>query len=172
MTQKKIKVAIQGGPASFHEVAAQQYFPEYDVESMPCQSFRELCEVLHKSKADQAVMAVENTLAGSILPNYNLLHQYNLFVTGELWLPIEQNLMALPGQQLQDLRKVPEGEIISEAEFNDSLSFLQPWGFTIYRTYYGPGSDRQWDELIQIVTNGTKDAVQSERPQELPMTLP
>jgi hypothetical protein len=73
---------------------------------------------------------------------------------------------------LQDLRKVPEGEIISEAEFNDSLSFLQPWGFTIYRTYYGPGSDRQWDELIQIVTNGTKDAVQSERPQELPMTLP
>lgn len=106
MTHKKIKVAIQGGPASFHEVAAQQYFPGHEVQSLPCQSFRELCEALHKGKADQAVMAVENTLAGSILPNYNLLHQYNLFVTGELWLPIEQNLMALPGQRLQDLRKV------------------------------------------------------------------
>lgn len=106
MVQNKIRVAIQGGPASFHEVAARQYFPMSDVESVPCQSFRQLCEVLQQGEADQAVMAVENTIAGSILPNYNLLHQYNLFVTGELWLPIEQNLMALPGQQLEDLTKV------------------------------------------------------------------
>lgn len=62
---------------------------------------------------------------------------------------------------LQNLRKVPEGEIISEAELNNPLSFLHPWGFTIYRTYYGPGSDRQWDELIQAVTNSTKDAVRA-----------
>jgi hypothetical protein len=60
---------------------------------------------------------------------------------------------------LESLRKLPHDEIISEAEFNNPLSFLQPWGFTIYRTYYGPGSDRQWDELIQAVTNGTKNAV-------------
>lgn len=120
MTQRKIKVAIQGGPASFHEVAAQQYFPECDVESVPCQSFRELCEALQQGEADQAVMAVENTLAGSILPNYNLLHQFNLFVTGELWLPIEQNLMALPGQQLQDLTKV----VTHPMALNQCMEFL------------------------------------------------
>lgn len=119
MTQK-IKVAIQGGPASFHEVAAQQYFPEYEVESVPCQSFRQLCETLQHGKADQAVMAVENTLAGSILPNYNLLHQFDLFVTGELWLPIEQNLMALPGQQLQDLTKV----VSHPMALNQCMEFL------------------------------------------------
>ncbi|GAB3526510.1 prephenate dehydratase [Pontibacter brevis] len=119
MTQK-LKVAIQGGPASFHEVAAQQYFPQYEVESVPCQSFRQLCEVLNEGKADQAVMAVENTLAGSILPNYNLLHQFNLFVTGELWLPIEQNLMALPGQQLQDLTKV----VTHPMALNQCMEFL------------------------------------------------
>lgn len=119
MTQK-LKVAIQGGPASFHEVAAQQYFPEHAVESVPCQSFRQLCEVLEQGKADQAVMAVENTLAGSILPNYNLLHQFNLFVTGELWLPIEQNLMALPGQQLQDLVKV----VTHPMALNQCMEFL------------------------------------------------
>lgn len=102
----QISIAIQGGPASFHEVAAQQYFPHLQVHSLPCPSFRRLCEALEQGEADQGVMAVENTIAGSILPNYNLLHQFGLFVTGEMWMPIEQNLMALPGQQLQDLRKV------------------------------------------------------------------
>ncbi|EUC28492.1 hypothetical protein COCCADRAFT_40990 [Bipolaris zeicola 26-R-13] len=60
---------------------------------------------------------------------------------------------------LENLRKVPDGEIISEAEFKHPLSFLQPWGFTIYRTYYEPGSDQRWDELIQSITNGAKDAI-------------
>lgn len=119
MTQK-LKVAIQGGPASFHEVAAQQYYPEHEVESVPCQSFRQLCETLQQGAADLGAMAVENTLAGSILPNYNLLHQFNLFVTGELWLPIEQNLMALPGQQLQDLTKV----VTHPMALNQCMEFL------------------------------------------------
>lgn len=101
-------------------MAAQQYFPGYDVDSVPCQSFRQLCEVLQQGEADQGVMAVENTLAGSILPNYNLLHQFNLFVTGELWLPIEQNLMALPGQQLQDLTKV----VTHPMALNQCMEFL------------------------------------------------
>ncbi|KAJ6194982.1 hypothetical protein J3E72DRAFT_198360 [Bipolaris maydis] len=60
---------------------------------------------------------------------------------------------------LKSLRKVLEGKIISQAEFNNSLGFLQPRGFTIYRTYYGPGSDQQWDELIQAITIGAKDAI-------------
>ncbi len=120
MVENKIRVAIQGGPASFHEVAAQQYYPQYEVESVACPSFRQLCEVLQQGEANVAVMAVENTLAGSILPNYNLLHQYNLFVTGELWLPIEQNLMALPGQQLEDLTKV----VSHPMALNQCMDFL------------------------------------------------
>ena len=75
--------------------------------------------------------------------------------------PVDFTMSCKIRNLLQNLRKVPEGEIISEAELNNPLSFLHPWGFTIYRTYYGPGSDRQWDELIQAVTNSTKDAVRA-----------
>ncbi|KAJ4311762.1 hypothetical protein N0V94_007779 [Neodidymelliopsis sp. IMI 364377] len=60
---------------------------------------------------------------------------------------------------LQRLRRVPDGEILTEAEFNNPLNFLQPWGFTIYRTHYDPGSNQQWDALIQTITNGAKEAI-------------
>jgi hypothetical protein len=73
--------------------------------------------------------------------------------------PVDVAMFSLVEHLLKRLRKVPDGEMISKAEFNNPLSFLQPWGFTIYRTYYGRGSDRQWDELIQAMTNGAKDAV-------------
>lgn len=103
---QNLKIAIQGGPASFHDIAARQYFADAAVETLPCTSFRQLCDTLQQGHADYAVMAIENALAGSILTNYNLLEQFDLHVTGEMWLAIDQNLMALPGQKIQDLKDV------------------------------------------------------------------
>ena len=103
--RKKIKVAIQGLTASFHEVAAQSYF-DRSIEVVECLTFHQLCETLAKSKADFAVMAIENSIAGSILPNYFLLQQFHFNIIGELYLPIHLHLLVLPGVKLNDLKTI------------------------------------------------------------------
>lgn len=100
--KKKIRVAIQGLTASFHEVAALTYFHE-PIEIVECLTFHALCEALDKGNADIAVMAIENSIAGSILPNYFLLQHYHFTITGELYLPIHMHLLALPGVKLKDI---------------------------------------------------------------------
>ncbi|MCU0397208.1 MAG: prephenate dehydratase [Cyclobacteriaceae bacterium] len=102
MKKKKIKVAIQGISTSFHEVAALTWFHE-PVEIIECMTFHALCEALDKGKADYAVMAIENSIAGSILPNYFLLQQYHFNITGEIYLPIHLHLLALRGVKLRDV---------------------------------------------------------------------
>lgn len=102
MKKKKIKVAIQGISTSFHEVAALTWFQE-PVEIIECMTFHALCEALDKGKADYAVMAIENSIAGSILPNYFLLQQYHFNITGEIYLPIHLHLLALRGVKLRDV---------------------------------------------------------------------
>ncbi len=99
---KKIRVAIQGLATSFHEVAALTYFTE-PIEIVECLTFHALCEALDKGHADVAVMAIENSIAGSILPNYFLLQHYHFSITGELYLPIHMHLLALPGVKLKDI---------------------------------------------------------------------
>jgi prephenate dehydratase len=99
---KKIRVAIQGLATSFHEVAALTYFKE-PIEIVECLTFHALCEALDKGNADVAVMAIENSIAGSILPNYFLLQHYHFTITGELYLPIHMHLLALPGVKLKDV---------------------------------------------------------------------
>ncbi|GHA77636.1 prephenate dehydratase domain-containing protein [Pontibacter akesuensis] len=101
-----IRIAIQGGPASFHDAAARQLHHDHLIETVPCTTFRSLSTALAGGAVDAAVMAIENTLAGSLLPNYSLLQEHHLHVTAEAWLPIDQNLMALPGQKLEDIRTV------------------------------------------------------------------
>lgn len=101
--KKKLKVAIQGIAASFHEVAARTYFPS-PVETVECLSFHQLCECLKNGGSDYAVMAIENSIAGSILPNYFLLQSYHFSIIGELYLPIHMHLLALPGVKLSDLK--------------------------------------------------------------------
>jgi prephenate dehydratase len=103
--KKKLRVAIQGIAASFHEVAAQHYFHE-PIETVECLSFHELCEGLKSDRADYAVMAIENSIAGSILPNYFLLQEYHFRIIGELYIPIHMHLMALPGTKLQDIKSI------------------------------------------------------------------
>lgn len=104
--KKKLNVAIQGIATSFHEVAALTYFKEEPIDTLECLSFHQLCESLKKGDADYAVMAIENSIAGSILPNYFLLQEYHFNIVGELYLPIHMHLLALPGVKLADIRSI------------------------------------------------------------------
>ncbi|WP_062544989.1 prephenate dehydratase [Rufibacter tibetensis] len=103
---RALKIAIQGGPASFHETAAKELFPSATISTLPCASFIELCQTLESGLADSAVMAVQNSLAGPLLPNYRLMDQFGFSITAERWLLLDQTLMALPGQKLEDIKQV------------------------------------------------------------------
>lgn len=105
MKNKKQRIAIQGIAASFHEVAALTYFSE-NIETIECLSFHDLCEELKHERADFAVMAIENSIAGSILPNYFLLQEYHFSIVGEIYLPIHMHLMALPGTKLSQIKTI------------------------------------------------------------------
>lgn len=99
------KIAIQGFEASFHEIAAIQFFGK-DIETIECESFTKLFDVMEKGEADFAVCAIENAIAGSILPNYANLRNSNLEIFGEVYLQIEMNLMALPNQDINDIKEI------------------------------------------------------------------
>ncbi|MCX2742179.1 prephenate dehydratase domain-containing protein [Pontibacter anaerobius] len=99
----KTRIAIQGGPVSFHDAAARQLLTGKTIETVNCTTFRSLCSALQQDGIDAAVMAIENTLAGSLLPNYTLLLEHHLHIAAELWLSVDQNLMALPGQSIADI---------------------------------------------------------------------
>lgn len=105
-TGRKTGIAIQGYEGSFHQVAARSFFGK-TVEVIPCASFRELIQIaVNASLSAGAVMAIENSIAGSILPNYNLLQKSKLKVVGEVYLSISQNLLVNPGVRLEDIREV------------------------------------------------------------------
>ena len=100
------KVSIQGYEGSFHQEAARKYFGK-EVEVVPCATFRDVVKIaLNQNESDGGVMAIENSIAGSILPNYNLLQKSNLQVVGEVYLQIKQNLLVNPGVKLEDIREV------------------------------------------------------------------
>jgi prephenate dehydratase len=120
--KKKIRVAIQGIATSFHEVAAMQHFGQ-DIETVECLSFHGLCEAIKGGKADFGVMAIENSIAGSILPNYFLLQQYHFTILGEVYLPIRMHLMALPGVELSSI-KVIESHPMAIRQCSDYLHQL------------------------------------------------
>lgn len=102
----KTRVSIQGYEGSFHQVAAEQFFGK-DVQVITCATFREVVRVAASHReSNGGVMAIENSIAGSILPNYNLLQQSDLRVVGEIYLQIGQNLLVNPGVKLEDIREV------------------------------------------------------------------
>jgi prephenate dehydratase len=101
-----LPVAIQGYEGSFHQVAARSFFGK-KVEILPCATFMDV--IKHSSNPEvtsAGVMAIENSLAGSILPNYNLLQKSNLHVIGEVYLQIDQHLMVNPAVELKDIKEV------------------------------------------------------------------
>ncbi len=101
-----IKVAIQGYPGAFHDIASRRYFENREIEIIPGHSFDDVVNLIKNKTADVGLMAIENTLAGSIMSNYYRLLENNLKATGEIYLRIKQNLMALPGQKIEELKEV------------------------------------------------------------------
>jgi prephenate dehydratase len=100
------KIAIQGGYGAFHEIAALHYFNNEKIEIIPNDTFNDLFKSLKMRHADYGIMAIENSLAGSILPNYELLRESKMKIIGEIYVRIKQNLVALPGQSINDIREV------------------------------------------------------------------
>ena len=101
------RIAIQGVSGAFHHVAATRYFDTQNLQIIGTDTFEELIEKAEdKSQSDHALMAIENTIAGSILNNYQLLNQSSLFIVGEVYLRIQQNLMVNKGVKIEDLIEV------------------------------------------------------------------
>lgn len=101
------RIVIQGYPGAFHDVAARLYYSDNEVEIIPADWFDNVVDkVEDPGQADVGMMAIENTLGGGMLENYKLINQSNLHITGEIYLRIVQNLMALPGQKIADLKEV------------------------------------------------------------------
>jgi len=98
-------IGIQGIQGSFHHLVAQQYFGE-QVNVLEAMSFHEMVNSLVSGESQEAVMAIENSIAGSILPNYALIDENELQIIGEHYIPINMNLMALSGQKITDIKKV------------------------------------------------------------------
>lgn len=103
------KVAIQGVKGSFHEQAARLFYQDHGKcvpDIVECSTFDGLYRSMDAGAADAAVMAIENTVSGGLLPNFELLRKYDRKIKGEVFLRIQQNLMAMPGQRIEDLREV------------------------------------------------------------------
>ena len=96
------RVAIQGIAGSFHEDAAHNYFKD-EIEIVECKSFTTVCELIDTDKVDIAVMAIENSIAGSLLKNYQLIRDFHLRIIGEIYLHIQMNLLVVPGVKPKDI---------------------------------------------------------------------
>lgn len=120
--QQQPKIAIQGVAGAFHDVAATQYFGEGRT-LLECATFRDVCQAVNDQKADFGIMAIENTIAGSLLQNYSLINEYRLKVIGESFLHIQMQLMGLEGVRMEDLEYIHSHPIaIAQcADFLESL---------------------------------------------------
>lgn len=103
--EKVIKVAIQGVPGCFHHEAAEKFW-NGDIDLVPGMTFDDAVSNIQSGAAEYGILAIENSLAGSIIPNYNLLRKSKMKICGEISLHIEQNLMATPGQSLEEIAEV------------------------------------------------------------------
>lgn len=102
-----LKIVIQGHPGCFHEEAAKVYFQHQSLDVVPADSFEELARImLEDNDIDAGIMAIENSIAGSILQNYRILRENNFWIQGEIYHRIVHNLMVFPGQRIEDIYEV------------------------------------------------------------------
>lgn len=99
------KIAIQGIAGSFHEDAARRYFDD-EIQVVECKSFTSVCNLIDTDQVSIAVMAIENSIAGSLLQNYALIRDYHLKIIGEIYIHIQMNLMANPGVKKEDIKTI------------------------------------------------------------------
>lgn len=129
-TKHNKKIAIQGYEGSFHQEAAWVYFGK-SIEVIPCATFRDVVAIASDSKQSTGgLMAIENSIAGSILPNYNLLQRSNLCIKGEIYLNINQNLLVYPGVKLEDIKEVHSHPMAIQ----QCLSFLEQYNWKLIET--------------------------------------
>lgn len=125
-----VKVSIQGMEGSFHEEAARHYFGN-DTQVVCCHTFSQVLKNANNTAVcDAGIMAIENSIAGSILANYNLLRKSNLRITGEIYLHIRQNLLANPGVTLDDIHEVHSHPMALQ----QCLKFLDAYNWKLVET--------------------------------------
>lgn len=100
-----MKVAIQGIQGSFHQQVAHQYFDK-TIEVVECKTFKDVAKQLAKNEVDFGIMAIENSIAGALIPNYALIDTFQFNVVGEYYLKISLNVMALPGQKIEEIQEI------------------------------------------------------------------
>ena len=105
MPKMKKRIAIQGAEGSNHHKVARNFYGDA-VALQECLSFDVLVDSLLDKTSDKGIMAIENTIAGSIIPNYALIDANNLYISGEEYLNIHHHLMALQGQKIEDIKEV------------------------------------------------------------------
>ena len=105
--RRQTKLVIQGFPGSYHDEAAQRYFGANRMEIVPAESFELLARQLTDNQSiNYGLMAIENSIAGSILQNYRILRERDFWISGEIFLRISHQLMALPGQTIDDIHSI------------------------------------------------------------------
>ncbi|WP_242134510.1 prephenate dehydratase [Aestuariivivens marinum] len=141
-------VAIQGVKGSFHHIVSQQFFNK-DVEAIECLTFDRVVEALLNQECDAAIMALENSIAGSILPNYALIDGCNLHIVGEHYVDVQHNLMVLPGQSIQDIEEV----------YSHPMALLQCKEFFKKHPHIKLVEDKDTAEVAQRIQNKQLRAV-------------
>ncbi len=124
-----MKVSIQGYEGSFHQMAAQKFFGK-QTTVLPCATFNDVIKTTTSKEADAGIMAIENSIAGSILPNYNLLQKSNLVIIGEVYLQIDQNLLVNNDVKLEDIKEVHSHPMALQQCF----SFLEKYNWKLIET--------------------------------------
>jgi prephenate dehydratase len=153
----KMKIAIQGEAGSFHDMAAQQYFSGRTIEIVPCSTFDLTLSTVKEGVADFAMMAIENARAGSILYNYTLIRESGLKILGEHNLRVKQNLMALAGQTIPEIKEIRSHPIA----LSQCMSFLNKHPeITLVESYDTAGSARDISEnsMKGVATIASKHA--------------
>lgn len=120
-----IKIAIQGIESSFHHLAVQKLFPDNNITLLPCDSFNKVTRTITDFSADFGVIAIENSIAGSILPNYTLIDREDLQILEEVYLNIDMFLMVLEGETLHTINEIRSHPVALQ-QCKDYLMRVQP----------------------------------------------
>lgn len=100
----ELVIAFQGEPGAYSQQAVRQHFGP-NTTALPCRSFSDIFEAIHRGQADKAMLPVENTLAGTVIPAYDQLLDHDLRIQAEVVLRVEHCLLAPPGAELADVRR-------------------------------------------------------------------
>ena len=118
----KIKIVVQGFPGCYHEEAARMFFGKNRMEAVHAESFEKLAELVKEdNEIHYGIMAIENSIAGSVLQNYRILRENHFWITGEVFMRIKHHLLSLPGQKIKDIKEVSSHPMA----INQCLKFLK-----------------------------------------------